>query len=233
MQRRPGLNFSWSAELIDSKERQFLKNSFMTIAPKTVVSWTETNAAMADVVFVQGDTLLQSSSPLCICYIGTKSNGFDGLYKRSKDLKVYELEKLFTPSQLLNVFDLMAVWLMQIWSDQQINASSERKTDQAYCLVHWPDLSGRFQSFRFFMAIAAISRRPMTIAEMSTHSGLNSEEIGLLLNELLVTGSVRRREENIAGPTISASLLTPRSRILNKLSKWLQSARSAGTGVRL
>ena len=222
-----------SADLLTPSARHRFVQLFGVASRKSVLPWKEVVRDRAQLVVLEqgmvGAVSSLGSSP-CVVTIGAvqapalNSASWTG-----------RLEVNYTLSDLIDVLDRAAVFLLDWEARQKMMANRERaqqtqapaatKQEFLYQLKAWVSMGSPFNNGACIRALALLSREPVSLAQLCTHSGLDNATARSLLVELGQRGVLRGIALQEKRPAPASS--RPRqpvhsSGLLGRLGRWIR-----------
>lgn len=223
-----------SADLLTPNVRQRFVQLFGVAARKSVLPWKEVPRDRAQLVLVdQGmaDVVSSLGNSPCVVTVGNVGGNLTGNASWAGRLEVN-----YTLSDLIDTLDRAAVFLLDWEARQKVIARSQRtqaapvdaapaaKQEYLYQLKSWVSMGAPFNTGACIRALALLSREPVSLAQLCTHSGLESATARHLLVELGQRGVLRGIALSSQRPIASSVRREPvhSSGLLGRLSRWIR-----------
>jgi hypothetical protein len=220
---------TFSAALLSPAARERFLALFTVAERKSIFGWQEASLVRAELVILDGE---QNSLPVvgapCVVFVGASIAAATGKLKRC-----FQLTPDFTISQLLDVLDRSAVWLLELRTQAQMRLQETGDAGSpGYKLRRWVTLAGEFSGSGYTRAMALLTREPMTLEKLCSHSGLDNRECRKLLEQLARLDVVQTFQATTRSPrgTDPSDRQREGSGLLSKLSRWLRQGRSVPEG---
>ena len=222
-----------SADLLTPSAKQRFAQLFGVAARKSVLPWKEVprdRAQMVVIDAVMAEAITTLGSAPCVVCIGNVRS--DILENASW---VGRLEVNYTLSDMIDTFDRAAVFLLDWEARQKIMASRnqvEEKAVQAsttkqeflYQLKSWVSMGAPFNTGASIRALALLSRQPVSLMQLCTHSGLDAAMARNLLVELGNRGVLRgiAMQDRRPAPPQRPNQPVHSSGLLGRLGRWIR-----------
>ena len=190
-----------SSDLLTSDVRQRFVQLFGVAARKSVLSWKEVPLDRAQVLLIDPGmadaTPSQGNAPCVVCIGSVRSEVLQSASWTGR------LEVGYTLRDLIDMLDRAAVFLLDWEARQKVMASRDRATavpnayaaaispEFLYQLSAWVSMGAPFNTGACIRALALLSREPVSISQLCTHSGLDAAMARNLLVELGRRGVLR------------------------------------------
>ena len=223
-----------SADLLTSSVRQRFVQLFGVASRKSVLPWKEVPRARAQLLVLDhgtADAAAAIAAAPCVLCVGAVRA--DMLRNVSW---VGRLEVNYTLSDLIDVLDRAAVFLLD-WQARQKIISQRQQAEKAaaapaptakqeflYQLKSWVSMGAPFNNGACIRELALLSREPVSIWQLCTHSGLDPATARHLLVELGQRGVLRGIAIADHSPSVSARAQQPlhSSGLLGRLGRWIR-----------
>ncbi|MEG0920245.1 MAG: hypothetical protein RSD57_00290 [Comamonas sp.] len=223
-----------SADLLTPSARQRFSQLFGVAARKSVLPWKEVPRDRAQMLVIDpgmADVISSLGRTPCVVCIGNVRG--DILNDASW---VGRLEVSYTLSDLIDVLDRAAVFLLDWEARQKIIAhrnqaetvsaapASGAKQEFLYQLKSWVSMGAPFNTGACIRALALLSREPVSLSQLCTHSGLDAGMARNLLVELGHRGVLRGIAMQDRGPAAPQrpSQTVHSSGLLGRLGRWIR-----------
>lgn len=145
-------------------------------------------------------------------------------------LRRFTLQSDFTVGQLLDVLDLAAIWLL----DQRSRVATKSITPQdddglLYKLLQWPPVSTQFNGPCELRALALLVSRPVSLAALCAHSGLELSRARDLITELWLLNLLDVTDELGHQVDVLSGSRSLRHRLMGKMLRWVSSGSRRAT----
>ena len=222
-----------SADLLTPSARQRFAQLFGVAARKSVLPWKEVTRDRAQMLVIDtamADAITTLRATPCVLCIG---------HVRSEILSnaswVGRLEVNYTLSDLIDVFDRAAVFLLDWEARQKIMANRAQieepaaqtpsaKQEFLYQLKSWVSMGAPFNTGACIRALALLSRQPVSLGQLCTHSGLDAGMARNLLVELGNRGVLRgiAMQDLRPAPPQRPNQPVHSSGLLGRLGRWIR-----------
>ena len=224
-----------SAELLTPSTRHRFGQLFGVASRKSVLPWKEVPRDRAQLIVVdQGmaDAISSLGSTPCVVCIGNVRTAM-----LSQASWVGRLEVNYTLSDLIDVFDRAAVFLLDWEARQKVMAgrdtvqaaapapaATSAKQEFLYQLKAWVSMGAPFNTGACIRALALLSREPVSLGQLCTHSGLDFPAARSLLVELGQRGVLRGVALQEHRPSAVSRPRQPvhSNGLLGRLGRWIR-----------
>ncbi len=226
-----------SVDLLTPSARQRFMQLFAVAARKSVLPWKDVPRDRAQLVLIDqamADAITSLGEAPCVLFIG---NARAEITRNAS--WVGRLEVNYTLGDLIDVLDRAAVFLLDWEARQKVIASRSRvevmqaaataaatpaKQEFLYQLKSWVSMGAPFNTGASIRALALLSREPVSIGQLCTHSGLDAPTAKRLLVELGHRGVLRGVAVQDHQPVVSTRARQPAqtSGLIGRLSRWIR-----------
>ncbi len=223
-----------SADLLTPSAKQRFAQLFGVAARKSVLPWKEVPRDRAQMLLIDtgmAEVITSLGNTTCVVCVGHVRS--DILANASW---VGRLEVNYTLSDLIDVFDRAAVFLLDWEARQKIMANRSQVEEPAatgtpaakqeflYQLKSWVSMGAPFNTGASIRALALLSRQPVSLVQLCTHSGLDTTMARNLLVELGNRGVLRgiAMQDRRPAPPQRPSQPVHSSGLLGRLGRWIR-----------
>ncbi len=231
---------------------------FNVAARKSLIQWTRANTGDAQLALLdassQGEAV-PASTP-CVIYVGQTSP----VTEKARNARwVSHLPAEFTVSDLIDALDRAAVFLMDWSARQKVSAARavaaattgvaavapviqtqeqlQEQTlaqavaaDEQFQLTSWVAMEAPFNTGACVRAMALLTRSPIDLRQLSSHSGLDMDTAKELIASLNRRGVLRMTAHNahvVAAPVQAQDAAAHRARavrpgLIQRLTRWVR-----------
>lgn len=215
---------TFSTALLSEETLERFTTLFGVVSRRAVISWQEAHLSSADLIIVDSTLgAVQIDLPACTVFVGAPPLGVHtrGLKKRD-----FIISTDFTILQLLDTLDRVAVWLLEVRSQDTVKLQTAMNaTSSTYRLRRWAVLPAQFSTLGYTRAMAMLTREAMTVVSLSKRSGLSEQQTRGLVEELVRQDALHieltsRRDYRKASRPWSGT-----GGLIGKFASWLQHGR--------
>ena len=223
-----------SAELLTPSVRHRFVQLFGVAARKSVLSWKEVPRDRSQLLMIdQGmaDAISSLGSTPCVIAVGNVGSSL-----LANASWVGRLEVGYTLGDLIDVLDRAAVFLLDWEARQKVmaarapapvaepQAGAAAKQEFLYQLKAWVSMGAPFNNGACIRALALLSREPVSLGQLCTHSGLDFPTARSLLVELGQRGVLRGVALQEHRPSAVSRPRQPvhSNGLLGRLGRWIR-----------